>query len=84
MGGGKKNSTNLKNLTKICRQVTSNTMKIYSKKNTSEYDIPYYVTNNAKVKKIYKWEPKKNFLQIVQDVYKWMELNKKNLKKYIK
>jgi len=84
VGGGKKNSTTLKNLTKICRQVTSNKMKIYSKKYTSEYDIPYYVTNNAKVKRIFKWEPQKNFLQIVQDVYKWMKINKKKLKKYIK
>jgi len=84
IGGGKKNSISLKNLTKICQKITSNKIKISSKKSTSEYDIPYYVTDNSKVKKIYGWQPKKNFLHIITDVYEWMILNKKILKKYIK
>ena len=83
-GGGKKNSISLKNLTKICQKITLNRIKISSKKSTSEYVIPYYVTDNTKVKKIYKWEPKKKILHIIQDMYKWMLSNKKKLKKYIK
>ena len=84
VGGGIKNFISLKDLTKICQKITSNRIKILSKKTTSEYDIPYYVTNNLKVKKIYNWQPQKNILDIVKDVYKWMVLNKKILKKYIK
>ena len=84
VGGGKKNAISLKELTKLCQKITSNKIKIYSKKKTSEYDVPYYVTDNSKVKKIYKWSPKKSFLHIIQDVYKWMFNNKKMLKKYIK
>ena len=83
-GGGKKNAISLKNLTKICRKITLNKIKISSIKNTSEYDIPYYITDNEKVKKIYKWNPKKKILHIIQDMYKWMLSNKKILKKYIK
>ena len=83
-GGGKYNSISLKNLTKICQKITKNKIKISSKKTTSEYDIPYYVTDNSKVKKIYKWDNKKKILHIIQDMYKWMKSNKKVLKKYIK
>jgi len=83
-GGGKQNAVTLKGLTKICEKITSNKIKILSKKKTSEYDIPYYVTDNSKVKKIYKWIPKKKVLHTIQDVYKWMTSNKKLLKKYIK
>jgi len=83
-GGGVKNSVSLKKLTKICQDVTSNKIKMFSKKKTSEYDIPYYVTNNSKVKKIYKWQPKSNFLKIIEDMYNWMIVNKKILKRYIK
>ena len=83
VGGGKKNATSLKNLTKICQKITLNKVKIFSKKNTSEYDIPYYVTDNTKIQKIYKWKPKKRIFDITQDIYKWMILNKKILKKYI-
>ena len=82
-GGGMKNSISLKNLTKICQKITSNVIKISSNKKTSAYDIPYYVTDNSKAKKIYKWYPEKKILHTVKDVYKWMQSNKKNLKKYI-
>ena len=82
-GGGKKNAISLKELTKICQKITSNRIKIFSKKATSEYDIPYYVTDNSQVKKIYNWDPEKKILDIVKDIYKWMFLNKKVLKKYI-
>ncbi len=82
-GGGQKNTISLKDLTKICQKITLNKIKIGSKKTTSVYDIPHYVTNNFKVKKIYKWYPKKKILHIVKDVYKWMILNKPILKKYI-
>ncbi len=84
VGGGRKSFTSLKNLTKLCQKITSNKIKIFSKKTTSEYDIPYYVTNNSKVKAIYNWHPQKNIFNIVKDIYKWMILNKKVLKKYIK
>ena len=84
IGGGPKNAISLKNLTKLCQKMTSNYIKIGSKKSTSEYDIPYYVTDNSKVEKIYKWSNKKSFLNILQDVYKWMIDNQKELKKYIK
>ena len=56
---------------------------MFSKKNTSEYDIPYYVTDNSKVQKMYKWKPRKRIFQIVRDIYEWMIPNKKKLKKYI-
>ena len=83
IGGGVKNAISLKNLTKICQNITLNKTKIYSKKNTSIYDIPYYVTDNFKVKKIYKWNPKKKISDIIKDIYEWMLPNKKKLKKYI-
>ena len=56
---------------------------MFSKKNISEYDIPYYVTDNSKVQKMYKWKPKKTIFHIIQDIYEWMLSNKKILKKYI-
>ena len=44
-GGGSNNTTSLKNLTKVCQKITSNKIKIFSKKSTSEYDVPYYVSD---------------------------------------
>ena len=83
VGGGRNNAISLKNLTKICQKITLNKIKISSKKSTSEYDIPHYVTDNLKVKKIYKWQPRKKILHIIKDMYKWMWLNQTVLRKYI-
>ena len=83
VGGGKKNSLSLSQLTKLCQKITSNKIKIYSQKLTSNYDIPYYITDNSKLKRIYKWEPKKNIIKIINDIYIWMKLNKNILRKYI-
>ncbi len=75
IGGGIKNSISLKQLTKKCERITKNKLKIIKKKKTSIFDIPYYVTDNSKVKKYYHWKPVKNIDQIVKDVYNWLNNN---------
>ena len=82
-GGGLKNKISLRKLTQICEKVTKNKIKINKIKKTSIYDIPYYVSSNRDVKKIYNWLPKKNIHQIINDIYKWQLENKKNLKNFI-
>tara|TARA_B100000886_G_scaffold73897_1_gene47649 strand:+ start:3339 stop:4367 length:1029 start_codon:yes stop_codon:yes gene_type:complete len=83
IGGGKKNSISLKNLTLKCRKITDNEIKINRVSKTSQFDIPYYVTDNKKVEKYYSWRPKKNVDQIIKDIYQWLLKNKK-VKKYFK
>ena len=57
--------------------LTGNKLKIKRIKKTSKFDIPYYVSNNAKIKKFYNWEPKNNIDDILSDVYDWLLSNKK-------
>ena len=63
---------------------TSNNINFSVKKSTSIYDIPYFVTDNKKVKKIYKWKPIKSMDDIVRDIYLWMQNNSRKLKIYFK
>lgn len=82
VGGSKKSNISLKKLTKICQEITGNKLFITKLKKTSIYDIPYFVTDNSKVTKFYKWKPKRNILNIVNDTYNWLKNNKGNLIKY--
>ena len=84
VGGGKKNTISLKELTQKCEKITKNSIKFSSKKSTSDYDIPYFVSDNSKVSKIYGWKPKKSLDDIISDTYLWMKLNLKKLKLYFK
>lgn len=83
VGGGNNSYTSLKNLTKLCQKITGNKVKIIKNNKTSIYDIPYYITDNSKIKKIYNWQPRKNILDIVSDTYEWLKINKLKLKKYL-
>tara|TARA_B100000029_G_scaffold504378_1_gene583108 strand:- start:3211 stop:4215 length:1005 start_codon:yes stop_codon:yes gene_type:complete len=83
VGGSLKSYTSLKNLTSICEKITSNKIKFSKKKSTSIYDIPYFITDNTRVTKIYKWKPKRNIINVVRDTYKWLLENKQQLKKFL-
>ena len=80
IGGGIKNSISLKQLTKKCQFITNNKIKIFNDKKTSKFDIPYFVSNNKKIYKAYKWRPKKNIDKIIADIFYWLDQNKKILR----
>ncbi len=77
IGGGLKNTISLKNLTRKCEIMTNNKIRIQKISKTSDYDIPYYVTNNNKIKKFYNWMPSKKIESILNDIYFWLKNNKK-------
>ena len=82
VGGSNYSQVSLKELTKICQKITKNKIKIGKIAKTSNYDIPYYITDNSKVSRIYGWRIKKNIHQIVEDIYTWLSKNKKIINKY--
>lgn len=82
VGGSIKSLTTLKKLTKICEKITKNKINFKRVPKTSIYDIPYFITDNYLVSKTYKWKPRKNIDDIVNDTYLWLLNNKKKLIKY--
>lgn len=80
IGGGKKNVVSLKDLTVLCENATKNKIKIQKNRSTSIFDVPYFVTDNKKIKKYYNWLPKKNINDIIFDIRDWFLNNKKTLK----
>ena len=77
IGGGIRNLVSPRDLTIKCQKLTKNRISIGKIFKTSSYDIPYYVTNNSKINKIYNWKPVKNVDDILRDIYFWLKENKK-------
>ena len=73
----------MRELTKNCEKITKNKIKFSKQPKTSIYDIPYFITDNSKIQRIYKWKPKRSMKQIIKDTYNWLIANKKQLKKYL-
>ena len=70
VGGGLNNSISLKELTIKSRKITKNDIHIGKITKTSNYDIPYYVTNNKKIYSFYKWRVKRDLETIINDTFK--------------
>tara|TARA_B100000401_G_scaffold404696_1_gene319066 strand:- start:107 stop:1135 length:1029 start_codon:yes stop_codon:yes gene_type:complete len=83
IGGGVKNSISLVELTNICKKLTGNNIFFGKKPKTSIFDVPYFISDNRKVLKIYKWKPVKSVDQILKDIYVWL-INNKQVWKYFK
>ena len=81
VGGGLKNSISLKELTYKCKIITKNNIKIGKVLYTSNYDIPYYVTDNKKIYSYYKWRIKRNIDIILKDTFDVLIQNKNLFKK---
>ena len=82
VGGSKQSFISLKELTKICEKITNNKIKFSKIPKTSIYDIPYFITSNNHVTKIYNWKPKRNILKVVTDTFLWLKNNKSKINKY--
>ena len=82
IGGGKKNSLSLKQLTKKCQKITNNYPHIGSVTKTSKYDIPFFISSNKKIKKFYDWSPKTNINDILKKNLMWLKKDYKKIKKF--
>ncbi len=77
IGGGKINAISLKELTSKCEHITGNKIKIKKISQTSIFDVPYFITDNSKIIKNYRWRPSKKIDEILRDIYYWLSKNKK-------
>ena len=82
VGGGLNNKISLRDLSLILDKLTNSNIQKEKIKETSIYDVPYFVASNNKVSKLYNWLPKKNIKKIVLDILYWQKKNKNILKKY--
>jgi CDP-paratose 2-epimerase len=73
LGGGQASSTSLLELTALCQQISGRTIAIEGIRESSSVDIPFYVSDTARAKRMLGWEPKKRVADIVRDIHGWLE-----------
>jgi CDP-paratose 2-epimerase len=80
VGGGRKVSTSLQELTAICTQITGNQIPMHQVSETRKADIRIYITDNTRIQALTGWEPRFGVPEIMQDVFTWIKDNEKQLK----
>ncbi|MBI2613592.1 MAG: NAD-dependent epimerase/dehydratase family protein [Candidatus Levybacteria bacterium] len=79
VGGGRKNSLSLLELTNLCRNISGNEIKIEKVKEDRAGDVRIYIGDNSKITKLSGWSPKKSTKKTLEEIYKWIIGNKDNL-----
>ncbi len=80
VGGGLAGSVSLRELTGICQAVTGKDVAIGSNPQTNPVDIPFYISDNAKVEARFGWKAQRRPKDIVLDISNWINENKVALK----
>jgi CDP-paratose 2-epimerase len=72
VGGGRGISVSLRELTKECAARAGREVTIEPEPDTRDADVPYYITDNARVEKAAKWTPRRDVSSILEDVFEWL------------
>ena len=80
VGGGLEISTSLLEYTRLCEEITGNSVEIGSVVETSQVDIPCYVSDYSKAAAAFAWKPEKTVRNIVEDIYAWLQKEHEQVK----
>jgi CDP-paratose 2-epimerase len=80
VGGGKNVSVSLRELTKICEEITGNSIVIRSVPKNRVADIPWYITDSQDIRSVSDWEPKYTVEMIMLEIFNWIKTNEEELK----
>ncbi|OYU97208.1 MAG: 3-beta hydroxysteroid dehydrogenase [Bacteroidetes bacterium B1(2017)] len=82
VGGGLDCSFSLQELTKLCQEITGNSIQIKPITENRTADVRIYVSDCTKLNALNNgaWKPKKTMADLVSDTFDWMKINEKNLK----
>lgn len=80
VGGGNEISTSLRELTKVCQDITGNHVDITSVPETSPLDLRIYVTDARRVQREFNWAPQRSVSKTVEDIFHWIQQNSEQLK----
>jgi CDP-paratose 2-epimerase len=80
VGGGPEVSVSLRELTDLCREATGRDLPIGAVPENRNADIPYYITDNAKVRAETGWKPSTSPREIIGAVVRWLTEHERSLK----
>lgn len=80
VGGGRRVSLSLLELTRLCQEVTGHTIPIHADPENRPADIRWFVTDTTRVRQATGWEPVRTPRQIVGEIFAWIKNNEAQLK----
>jgi len=83
IGGGREVSVSLVELTALCNEITGVSREIGSQPETSTVDIPIYLSDCERARRVFGWRPKRSPGAIVADIHEWIRANEADLRRVL-
>ncbi len=83
VGGGAANSVSLVELTEKCRARAGRAIPIGRVPDTRDFDIPYFVTDNAAIAAATGWAPTRPVDRVLDDVFAWLRAHRVTLESVV-
>ena len=76
VGGGRERSVSLVELTRMCGERAGGSVLLPGQAETSDADVPYYVTDNREISSASGWAPRRGLDALVDDIFAWLSDNR--------
>lgn len=83
VGGGRKISVSLKELTAFCQEITGKQIAVDCVREDRPNDIRVYLSDCKKIGNLSGWSPKRTVTQILEEIHEWLKINESSLKKVL-
>jgi len=83
VGGGRRGSLSMCELTAICREVVGREVPVESNPATAAVDVPWYITDHSKISTLLGWTPSRSPRRIVEEITAWIAQNRGQLEHLI-
>lgn len=83
VGGGREVSVSLCELTKMCQEITGNSIQIGSIAADRPNDLRVYLSDCRKIEQKAAWRPKRGVNQILSEIYQWIGEHESSLVKVL-
>jgi CDP-paratose 2-epimerase len=81
VGGGKHGAVSLAEYTRLCQEEVGNKIAIEAEPETNPIDIPWYITDNAKIRQFSDWSPRRSPREVVRDIVSWLHESERDLER---
>ncbi len=83
IGGGRDVSVSLLELTALCNEITGVVREIGSQPDTSTVDIPIYLSDCERARRVFGWQPGWSPEAIAADIHEWIRANETDLRRVL-
>jgi CDP-paratose 2-epimerase len=80
VGGGREVSLSLRETTDLCAEITGNRVDVVADGGQRPGDIPFYVSDRARLASVHPWRPRRDARRILADTFEWIRENERDVR----